>query len=274
MTDTIPTSLGEYQDKQAEIRAAKEAMAGPVPIIPDAMPNTVTLPRGLYHNGIWHRQVTVRELTGVDEEALAKVKEPSEFFDAVLAQGVDRIGDTDLSAMTVTTRQGYLRQLLMGEREQIFLGIVQATYGNQRKLTLTCNACQTKQEVTFTLSEDFKPKDVGEVSTTPYTFTTSKGGVLQYRLAIGEDQIEILRHKGSMAEASTILLSRCLTQVNGEVIVDPMSFARNLPMRDRSALLDLMSTKQPSIDLDSSVACVGCGEEQQITLGWADLFRP
>ena len=73
---------------------------------------------------------------------------------------------------------------------------------------------------------------------TEFDFISSKGDKVCFRPAVGADQIEALRRKGaSMAEQNSILLSRCIKTVNGDLVVNPMDYARKLPLRDRHALL-------------------------------------
>ena len=125
------------------------------------------------------------------------------------------------------------------------------------------------------VSEDFKPKEVPEIRERAFTYTTSKGDRLTYRLATGDDQAEVMRKDGaSVAEMNTILLSTCITEVNGNIVVDPLGYARSLPMRDRQAILTEMVEHQPSVNLTLTYPCEGCGEGQQTSFGWLDFFRP
>jgi len=259
---------------QAELRAAKERVAGPVPIMGEAPDVTLRLPRGLFDDGSWHREVTVRELTGADEEVLAKVPDQLAFFITVIALGVESIGTIGFDSMSVAERKDALGELLLGERDMLFMRIAQASFGDHKDLGFTCNLCQTEQEITLILSEDFKPRQVDDIKDV-YSFTTSKGDVLDYRPAIGSDQEEALSRKGAtLAEQNTTMLSRCITKRNGELIPDPISFVRNLSIRDRQTLLGKLVECQPSIELVVKTNCAACGGEQSIALGWQDIFRP
>jgi T4 bacteriophage base plate protein len=262
------------QDKQQEVRAAKEAIAGPVPLIEDAPDPVVVLPRGLFHNGIWEKEATCRELTGADEEALAKVVTPYAYFNSVLALGTVSIGSFDLSTLAAPEREYYLGDLLLGEREQLFLKIVQVSFGNVRKMGFTCTMCSEPQDVDLLLDTDFPPKKVENVEVTTLDHTTSKGDVVTYRGARGQDQEEVLSKKGiNVAEQSTMMIARCITKVNGEILPDPQKYARSLSIRDRQKLLELLVERQPSIDLDITTTCASCGAQQSLSMGWADFFR-
>jgi hypothetical protein len=275
VTDVIPTSSDEWSEQRDEIRRAKEEIAGPVPLIPDAPNPRIDLPRGIFVNEAWQRQVLLRELTGSDEEALARTRELSDFFDAVIAHGVVRIGTLDLAGLPLIERQSYLQRLLIGERDQLFLGVVKTTYGSKKTLSLTCRFCEQKQDLNIDLDKDFPPVNVAKVEDTSFFYTTSRRQRLEVRPAIGEDQIEVLARKGAtVAEQNTILMSRCILNCDGELLLDPVEFARSLSMRDRRALMDRMVEQQPRVDLTVTVNCVACREEISIELGWSDLFRP
>jgi len=273
-SDVAYASEQAVQDKQQALREAKEAIAGPVPLIEDAPDPTLVLPRGLFHSGVWERDVVCRELTGIDEEQLAKAKTPYDYFSTVLALGVVQIGTFDLSPLSIPERQYFLSDLLIGEREQIFLKIVQVSFGNDREINFKCQSCGTDQDVTLLLDTDFKPAEVENVEATTLEHTTSKGDVLTYRGALGGDQEAVMDKKGlSVAEQNTMMISRCVTKCNGELIPDPMGYARSLPMRDRSKILDLIVARQPQIDLNVTTTCVACAVPQTLGLGWRDFFR-
>jgi len=264
----------QTNDKQAEIRAAKEAIAGPVPLIGDAPATVLTLPRGLFQQGGWQRDVIVRELTGIDEESLSKVNDQLAFFSTVVALGTVSIGNMDVASIPLAERKFFLGELLIGEREQIFMKIIQATFGNEKTVPFTCTLCSTEQEMALLIDQDFIPKEISDIEQLTFTYTLRNGDVIEVRAAVGADQEETLTRRGaSVAEQNTILLSRCITKRNGDLIVDPIVFCRKLGIKDRYAVLEAMIERQPSVQLDVTTACSACGGEQKIGLAWADLFR-
>ena len=263
-----------FRDKQAEIMRAKEAIAGPTPIIPDAPDPVLALPRGLFYEGAWKRKVILKELTGQDEEALAKTRDPNDFFDIVVALGVERLGDLEMDEFPQGERVAMFQQLLIGERDQIFLGVLRATFGDERTLGYTCSLCGSKQELILSLTDDFKAKTVDGLDTAMFTQTTSKGEEISYRLATGADQADALSKKGAtQAEQNSIVLSRVILAVDGKDVLDPMAYVRRMSMRDRQSLLADLVDKQPSVDLEVTTDCSSCGGVQTLSLGWADLFR-
>lgn len=256
-----------------ELTKAKEAIAGPVPLIPDAQSTKLDLPLGLFTNGVHKKEVQLRELTGADEELMAKAKDTSEFFDLVIALGTVSVDDFDLTKLAVSERQGWLRTLLVGERDQLFLAVARCTFGDTREIAFTCSICSEKQEVTLILSEDFKPKEV-DLDGETYEYETSRGDKLLYRLVTGDDQREALSRKGaSVAEQNSIVLSRVILKLNNGLVVDAMAYVRSLSMKDRNNLLADLVNRQPAIDLGVTTNCTACGSEQILNLGWGDIFR-
>lgn len=278
MTDVLDpsfTSEEQVRDKEQKLREAKEQIAGPVPLMTEAPDCSLRLQRGLFVKGVHKTDVLVRELTGADEETLAKAREPGDHYDTVIALGVEKIDDFDLSELPLAERQGYLRQLLIGERDQIFLAVVKATFGEEKVIGFRCTTCAEDQEMTLLLSEDFKPKEVEDVTSEIFTFTTSKGQVLEYRLVTGDDQREAFQRKGATtADQNTIILSRIITKLNGGLVPDPVQFVRRMSMRDRAQLLDAVVSKQPVLNLGVTTQCAACQSPQTLNLGWGDLFRP
>lgn len=271
----LETNLDPNLSKAQKLADAKAAIAGSTPLIPNAPDCIVQLPRGLWRGGSWKKEAEVRELTGADEESLSRAKESSDFFDLVLAHGVVRIDNITLRGTPIADRQGVLRDLLVGERSQLLMAIIAATYGNEKTLNITCPHCQVEQEATLNLSDDFKPKVVDDLEVQSYTFHCKSGDVLEYRLMTGADQHEALKRKGAtLAEQNSVVLEKCIVRLNGQMVLDSRSFVMNMGMLDRNNLLSEMVAKQPDLDLDVQTRCVGCGGDILLPLGWGDLFRP
>ena len=261
--------------KAQQLADAKAAIAGSTPLIPDAPNCIVQLPRGLFQGGVWKKEAEVRELTGADEESLSRAKESSDFFDLVLAQGIVRIDDLSLKTMNTADRQGMLRDLLVGERSQLLMAIITATYGDEKTLNITCPHCSVEQETSLVLSKDFTPKQVDDVSAPFFPYTCKNGDQVEYRLVTGADQHEAVKRKGTtLAEQNSLILQRCIIRVNGQMVLNPGQYVRNMGMMDRSKLLTEMVDKQPDLDMDVQTRCVGCGGDILLPLGWSDLFRP
>lgn len=261
--------------KEQELQDAQKVISGDVPIIGTAPSTIIELPRGRYNNGKWETEVELRELTGSDEEALARFNESVDFFDGVLVYGTARIGSKQLTDLSFPERQSILAELLIGEREQLFLHISRITYGDAKDMAHTCPSCGNEAETTLLLSEDIDMPTMESPYTLTYTLVTSKNDSLSYRLSVGSDQLTVLKRKGaSSAEQSTLMISQCLVELNENPVIDPMGTARGLTMGDRRRILDSLIEKQPSPNMNLTLPCANCGLEMRLPLSWGDIFRP
>ena len=253
----------------------KARLAGDHPEFPEPRENIYELPRGLFRNGTWNKEVEVRELTGVDEEILSRQTDARAFFDAVLGLGTVRIGSVDLLAEPLSARKELLDELLLGERSYLFLAIAGATFGNKRELEITCPKCKTEQETTLILSEDFPLVVEDEGINDTYEYKTRKGEVIVYRLMTGLDErLANANTNASESKKNDIALSCVIQSVDGGFPVDSEAYVRSLGMKDRFHLLSELQEHQPSVDMDLEIPCIGCGEGQHLPLQWGDLFRP
>jgi hypothetical protein len=271
----IDIDVDSQPSKEQELKDAQKVLKGDVPLIENAPSIYIEIPRGRFSSGKWETEVELRELTGADEEALARFNDPIDFFDGVLVYGTARIGSKQLTDLSFPERQSVLAELLVGEREQMFVHIARITYGDEKDISHTCPSCSNEAETTLILSEDIELPVMENPHTVTNTIVTSKGDEISYRLTTGSDQLNVLKRKGvNSAEQNTIILSQCITAVNGDPVVDPMNNARNLTMGDRRKILDLLVEAQPSPDMNLNLACQNCGFDMIIPLSWGDIFRP
>ena len=272
MTD-IDFSTDETLSTESMVR---NTLAGEMPTMPQPEDDVVTLPRGRFLNGKWERAFQVRELTGKDEEYLARKRDSMDYFDAVLSLGVTRVGDTDMQALNMAERESILSMLLAGERELLFLTIIRVTFGNERDLEYQCIECENKYTTTLLLDHDFPlVDDLGENPPTSYRFTTSKGDDIDYRLVTGADQRSATANKtATLAEQNSAILHNVIQLVNGDYPVDKEAYVLGLSMRDRRDLVDALDKHQPKIDNELDLDCSACGTTNKVFLNWGDLFRP
>lgn len=261
--------------KEQKLNDAKKAIAGDVPLIPDTPDMIINLPRGRFDGSKWETEVELRELTGADEESLARFKDPADFFDGAITYGTKRIGTLDLEGLGFTERQSVLAGLLIGEREQLFLNITRVTYGDDKELKHVCPSCGVENTTNVILSQDIKCKEMDNPYTVTHTMTTSKGDVLTYRLATGSDQLAVMKRRGATsAEQNTLMISECITKLNDGPVLDPVGTARNLSMKDRQILLENLVENQPSPEMTLELPCASCGFDLILPLSWGDIFRP
>lgn len=240
----------------------------------------VTLPGGLMRNGKLIKTAMVRELTGEDEEALARVVSaqplnPFHFIDRLIKRGTVRIGDEPPSET-----EKLLPQLLVGDREYLILGIRKATYGNDIEIeNWKCPLCGDEATLVMTLDDIPVTKLKNSAEDIEFDVKLRKGVVARVRLASGEDQVAIFEKENlTQAERETVLLSRCiikLTQPDGtEINFDAFpSMAQKLGVSDRHKILIKLRDGQPGPKYDQiEYKCGACGEGVNVSVGLGDLF--
>lgn len=274
MTDTEIST--EDMESLGITRDPSEVLKGKMPTMAAPEEDTLVLPRGMFVEGRWQKDVKVRELTGVDEETLARRRDPLDYFDAVVAMGTETVGTESMVRKPLSERERLLSNLLVGERELLFLNIIRATFGNERDVEYSCPACQSEFTTTLLLDTDLVLENsLGDEPPSAYEFTTSKGEVVEYRLVIGADQREAMQKKSATAaEQNTVILSRVIQRVDGEIVGDRRAYVLGMSMKDRRDLVAELDKKQPKVNNEIEIECQTCGRTNVLTLDWGDLFRP
>lgn len=238
----------------------------------------VTLPGGLLRGSRVVNQVTVRELTGEDEETLARSSSstPFHFVDVLLECGTVAIGDEpEADSKTL------LKDLLIGDRDALILGIRRATYGEDIHLRdWVCPQCGLDADLTLQL-EDIPVRELSDpANDSMFDVKLRKGRKARVRLANGHDQAAVLENsKLTQAERDTVLLSRCvltLTQEDGSeqaLAGFGMGIARGMSMPDRRAILREMTERQPGPQFSEIKYLHGaCGSEVSLAVTISELF--
>lgn len=263
MSDIITDAqlLQQFAEKISEEPAAKIKTRAP-------SESEVDLPGGFIDlRDELHTKAEVRELTGADEEAVAKSGSSGKALNVLLARGLVKLGDKEATADD-------LDMLLSGDRDAILLGIRRVTFGQTSTLRVKCFSCQDEHETTIDLVEDVpvvKLKD--PVGDRVWVMDTKQGqvtvalpnGITQKRLMENYDK--------TSAEINTLLLSGCIVSINGEQSVGAGT-ALSLGMADRTRVIDEIIKRNPGPRLgEVKKACKACGEDISLPLSLLDLFR-
>lgn len=242
------------------------------PVLVEAPPDTqVTLPGGFIdpETGDVIKVAEVRELTGADEELLAKATKTNNlnrFITTLLNCGVVAVGDKPATP-------DLLKRMLVGDRDAMIMGIRQATYGDSIDMDLICPKCGNKIEITYSLSKDVPVRTLDDPADQEFTVTLRDGRKAEVRLVTGADQ-EAVFNQGAKtsAELNTLLLFRCVQTIAGDTVrVDDIL---RLGMKDRKTLIEAIYDRQPGPKYSEvKQECDSCGSSFEVPLDLADLFR-
>lgn len=246
------------------------------PVLDDPPDTTVILPAGYIDNtGRREQRATVRELTGEDEERIAKAaksKNPIDYVDALLIAGTETLGPG-------TATPALLESLLIGDRDTLLLAIRRATYGDHLVFReVTCPACDAVFDTDIDLAEEVPIKESDGVGPIPVAL---RNGTALIRPATGRDQRAVydLGLEATVPQMNTTLIACCLLELDGEEVAtlpdEPETVARKLGLKDRDTILEALMAAQPGPKYEEvKVSCPSCSKEYPLTLGVVDLFRP
>lgn len=253
--------------------AANAAIADSAPEIADVPPTSVKLIRGIWNSELedWDSSATVRELTGEDEEALAALDAKgdltySEYLTALLQRGVISIG-----SQVVAHNPHIIDDLLLGDRDLLFLGVLRATYGKVREVQMICGNCDGSNDVGIDLDEDFKMETQTSDVTKPLSVVLKNKKTYSFNYPTSGDSKYAAKKAKTTAEQNTLIIARCLV---GDMDRDSREvWAKKLSLPDRKKIIKLLNSAQPGPRMQEvNTQCAHCEKELTVILDWVSLL--
>ena len=271
----MDTTVNAAMDPELANQLAKAAMnvevqevaGAPMEItIPSLPDTTVELPAGYYEgfSGTVDTVAEVRELTGADEEASAKIADPGKALLAILERATVSIGGKPAT-------KDILNNLLAGDREMLLLAIRKVTFGSE--VTVEANCCDGTENLVIDLNKDVPMKSLDDRISDRMFYMDIKPGKIKVFLPTGETQAKIINSSDkNSAELDTLLLTTCVMELNDVPIMNPNTI-RNFGIKDRRNILDEIAKRNPGPQLSEIKKIASCGEEVYLPLTLAELFR-
>ena len=259
---------------QSSAAAFNEALVEPAPRVDLPTSLKVDLMRGLLNplDNEWQMSAVVRELNGTDEEALAafdvqKGVSYSEYMTHMLKRGVTSIGNVD-----VLGRAEVIDELIIGDRDLLFLGVLKATYGRFREFQVTCRECEGSNDVTMDLENDFKMEEPKHDLHETMKVRLKNGTVVELLYPTGGDSQAASKKGKTTAEQNTYILSRCVV-LQGKSDNDKEAWARGLSLADRNKLVKALFSAQPGPRMEEvETQCAHCNAKIVLALDWVSLL--
>lgn len=260
------------------VQADLDKVLSDTPDAPEPADDLVRLPGGLIRNGEVVRTAYVRELNGFDEEALSKALASGNiihFVDVLVARGTEAIG-------TEPATPELLKNLLIGDRDEIVLAIRKATYGDTVSVERwTCPECSGVTPLSFSLTDDIERKKLeNPAEETVFEVELRKGAKAKVRLPNGADQAYLFDDESlTTAQRNSRLLTKCVMSYTGpdgreHNIAARPTVVLELSSPDRQKLVQEISKRQPGPQYNRiKFTHDECGNEVVLALGVADLFR-
>lgn len=221
-------------------------------------------------DGVTHKDFTMREMTGRDEEAVHKAdvkNNGSKVASVLLSRCITSIGNLTPKSLGKKKWEDLIKSLYTGDQDYMLIQLRKLSIGEDIEVNHVCpnKECKAKLKTTLSVDEleivDFQGDREIEF-TLPRGYKDRKGvvhnsGVM--RLPTGFDR-EILTPlaKNNLAKAETVMLTRlCKFDSGTHVDDDVMS---SLVVRDREYLQKLLQEHYFGVKLEMEVTCDSCGE--------------
>lgn len=253
--------------------AANAAIADPVPSIDNTPSVEIKLIRGVYNSATndWETLGVVRELTGEDEEALAALDAKTdlsygEYLSNLLQRAVVSIGTQEIA-----NNPTLIDDLIIGDRDLLFLGVLRATYGKNREVQMICGNCEESNDVTIDLIDDFKQIQTTVDPTKPISVKLKDGSTKSFNYPTSGDSRYASKKAKTTAEQNTYIISRC---VIGDMDRDSReSWAKKLGLSDRKKIIKVITQAQPGPRMQEvNTQCAHCDQELTVVLDWVSLL--
>lgn len=271
MTETTTVSAGSNPDLANSL--VEKALADTAPPVEPAqiiLPfnNVVVLPSGyISPDGALHKEVEVRELNGVDEEALSKIDTLVKMWSAILSRGVVRVG-----AFPAT--EAILDDLLIGDRDALVLGIYKATFGRMSNIDSFCSGCKDYKTVQFDVDADLNMKLLAD----PIQNRTFKvyGVKNEYLVTLPTGFVakELSSDQNRTdAEIKSVMLENCILEINNQPVVSKLQI-KGLGIADRSKIFIEIMNRAPGPQFDDiTIDCPDCGGKVVVPVSLGAIFR-
>ena len=227
----------------------------------------LTLPGGyITATGEVVTEVEIRELTGRDEEAIAKTSSIASTLQMVLQRGLVRVGN-EVVTEKITD------YMLSGDRDWALLNIYVATFGDEVTLTPYCVSCGERVTIKTSLLSITPNVLMDDPAERHFPVSTGKGTVV-FTYPNGKVQRAMLvAGEKTGAELSTILLQGCIEEINGMPVLRDSQIL-DMPIRDRRKIAEAIMEKIVGPQMqDITVDCPQCAAVLEVPLSMAALFQ-
>jgi hypothetical protein len=209
----------------------------------------------------------VRELTGKDEEAMARALTMGRVLNIILSRAVVSIGDEPAT-------EEMLDDMFAGDRDALLLGIYKATFGNPAKIDAYCEGCDDFKLVEVDLDNEIKVKTLSDpIGDRTFTVEGLKGS---YTVAIptGRCQRELNNAaEKTIVELQSILLEFCVKGIDGKKVLNPAT-VKNIGLADRRTIANELAKRNIGPQLENlTTTCPDCESEVVVPVNLGTLFR-
>jgi hypothetical protein len=229
---------------------------------------TVNLPGGyITATGEVFSTAEVKELNGKDEEAISRATTLGKALITILQRGTVKIGNEHAT-------EQILDQLLIGDRDQLLLGILKATFGPDVEILSYCTGCNENKTVNINIQKDIKTKVLTDPINDRIFTVTGKNKEFTVKLPNGVIQKKMIENMDkTSAELSTLILEGSVIKI-GDSPVFSANQVQALSVTDRRKIIDEINGRAPGPQFtDVTVECPDCEGEVLVPINLGTLFQ-
>ena len=221
-------------------------------------------------HGTVHKDFAIREINGSDEEAISKSEIKSngaKVIRTLLERCCERIGTINKSDVKPNAWREIIQSLTVADQDIMLLRLRQISLGDELETEYKCPDSNCKSDIKVLV-------DIEELEILPFqgdrviSFELPKGGLdkdgnrvkkgkLRFPTGLDREVLDSVVRKNS-GLANTMMLTRLITELEGTKVHD--DFVRNLSVKDRQYLMNLLKEHSYGINLEVEVTCPSCME--------------
>jgi hypothetical protein len=222
-------------------------------------------------------EIELKQMTAKEEDILAnsQLRKNGKFLEKLLES-------------LIVNKSIKQEDILIPDKNAIFIAIRRLAYGEEYPVTVTCSSCMEPNKVVVNLSTienrpfNFEPYQKGENSFS-FKFPTS-GITITYKLLNNIDEKNIEAEMSQMKKLGqetskelTTRLKYLITSIDGNIdraSIRKFVDSEQLKAKDSLALRKYMRDNNPDIDFSFDFKCNNCGNErrQDIPMGLSFLW--
>jgi len=232
-------------------------------------------------DGNIHKEFEIIEMTGAEEEAIAKPEiriNGAKVVRTVLERCCIRIGDLTKSSMGLAKWRNIIQNLYVGDQDYMMLKIREQSVGAEVEANHECpnQQCKAKLKTLVNLDElEVMPFKESEFDFELPRGYRDKNGVVhktgRLRLPKGVDRelLDPIARK-NLGEANTLMLTRCIMSLDEVNVTNDI--IRGLSIGDRNYLFELLKDYMFGINFNIEIVCDTCGTDFKASLNMANFI--
>ena len=221
-------------------------------------------------DGNLHTSVSVREMTGEEEDILSAKNVPgSKKINKILSKCTVSIGSINGGAI-----ESIIQDLTQGDRIFLLIAVRRASLGDEMPFLTKCPSCEEEARFHLDLG-DLEVIKMADPTTRSYSVTLPKTGkkvMMKVLTGRGEDAIGKASSRGRDL-ITTAIFARVDSMDDKPVTMKDL---KDLPLADRNFLRDEWEDHEGGLDTAVKIDCPACGNEYdtELDISQQGFFNP